>query len=99
MMISNKLLADTSIPYPYECSMNVVGCSCYNPIQLKKMADSIVELKKCQLTLIEKNNLLQERFIKFESAGEAWWQEPEMIIGGIVVSASLASLITIWTIK
>lgn len=63
----------------------IVDSACYDHHQLEKIADGLKDLKTCRATL-----KLREEFI--ESAQLApppehpWWQEPQFIVGGVVVS-------------
>lgn len=66
------------------------GCQCFSPPQLKIIANGIQDLKKCEFALIEKERLIQEDLIKFKQKSDvAWWQEPNFVAGGVVLSFGL----------
>ncbi len=68
----------------------VAGCHCYSPSQLKLIANGIQDLKKCEFALTEKERLIQENFIQFQGKSDvAWWQEPNFVAGGVVLSFGL----------
>lgn len=79
-----------------ECPTDIPGCRCYNKQERDKLATAIVDLQKCQLALDEKERLIEKRFITFDAQhGIAWWQEPTVVFSGMVISASVASIITV----
>jgi hypothetical protein len=71
---------------------------CFSKEELHDIAGGLRELETCNEAL-----KMRERFIDKEIAAghdkTAWWQEPSFIVGGIVVSASIASLTTFLIIK
>ncbi len=78
------------------------GCRCYGPADLAKIADAVVDLQKCQLELGEKNQLVLERLAAPQVGASphfSFWQEPSVIVGGIVISAGVASFATYWLLK
>lgn len=82
-----------------KCPSDIVGCRCYNKQEREKIAQAIVDLKKCQFALDEKERLIEKRFMTFDAQhGIAWWQEPTVIVSGIVISASVASIVTVLVI-
>lgn len=84
---------------PTEC-LGIPGCACYAPEALDTIAREMVEYRKCQVALDEKEKLIETRFVTFEANhGIAWWQEPTTIVGGLVVSASVATLATFWLVR
>jgi len=96
---SKALASDLQHKTPAECSI-IDGCVCFAPIALDAIATEMVELRKCRIALDEKQRLINERFITFDSNhGIAWWQEPTVIAGGLVISFSLASLLTFWAVQ
>lgn len=78
------------------------GCRCYGPGDLAKIAGAITDLKKCQLELGEKDKLINDRLSNPNSGDRPhieWWQEPSVIIAGVAVSASLASVFTLVLVR
>lgn len=77
------------------------GSCCYGKAQLEKIATAIIELKTCRVNVAEKDALIAERLgdPNVYRPSTAWWQEPSMIVGGIVVSASFASFLTLYMVR
>lgn len=96
-LLTNNLFAADLMPPA--CSGLDTGCRCFPPEDISKIAGLVKDHRKCEASLLEKDILLQNRFIEFQASGEAWWQEPSVILGGIVVSASLATIVTVLLIK
>ena len=69
---------------------------CYSESELHKLSVLITDLQKCQAELVAKDRLINERLVLPEAAqaGQAWWQTPSFVVGGIVVSASAATILT-----
>lgn len=69
---------------PSECTPQ---CVCYHPNAIAKIADELNYAEMCKYTLKE--------YEAFAAANNTtaqnleWWQEPSMVIGGLVISASL----------
>lgn len=73
---------------------------CYTEEQLKKISDGIIELRKCRIELSEKNSLIDQRLIHGPGMQEfSWYQEPTVIIGGLVVTIGITSVMTYLIIK
>jgi hypothetical protein len=73
-----------------ECNDFDAGCRCYTPGQLKIIATGIQDLKKCEFALAEKERLIEQDFVQFKNKSDvAWWQEPNFVAGGVVLSFSL----------
>jgi len=73
--------------------MYEAGCQCYDNTQLKKIAAGVIQLQLCQIDLTAKDKLIQERLVATESATSElpWWMEPRVMIGGMVVSATIGA--------
>ena len=69
---------------------------CYNVEQRKKIAQAITDLKKCEVDLAARNELIQKNMLTLDglNPGPAWWQEPAFVWGGIVVGVSVGGLVT-----
>lgn len=74
---------------------------CYTLDDVKKIAGLVTDYQKCQVALTDKTALINEKLMTFDgaTAGAQWWQEPAFIIGGVVVSASVASLLTLYFMR
>ena len=73
---------------------------CYSSDEVHKIAGGIKELIACRIAVAEKDKLIQERLVTTKGApGIAWWQEPTFVWGGMVVSASVASLVTLLVVQ
>ncbi len=72
------------------------GCRCFSPHKLRVIANGLTDLEACRLALEAKDNLIEARLMAPTEPfrGIAWWQEPAVIIGGVVLTASVASLLT-----
>jgi hypothetical protein len=71
-----------------------VNNHCYTEEQVGKLAVAITDLQKCQVELLGKQKLIDEKLtLQPVEAGARWWQEPQMIVGGMVVSFSIGSLL------
>lgn len=58
------------------------------------IATAIKDLETCHKTLELREKFIQESLIKIQPQTEtAWWQEPEIIISGTVVSFGLGVLV------
>lgn len=80
---------------PGECLEYQQECLCYKKESIDKIARAIVDLKLCQYSLKEREEYIKERYNTFNSShGEAWWQQPEIVISGVVISFSLGALLT-----
>lgn len=72
--------------------------TCYADEDVSKIAGAIRALDVCEETL-----RLREQFIetqKLEALPAAlWWQEPTVIVGGLAVSFTVGSLVTLYLVK
>lgn len=64
---------------------------CLTPQQVKKAADAVRDLKHCQIDLAARQKLIHEELLA-SSAPSPWWQDPSVIIGGMVLSAGVGGL-------
>ena len=73
----------------------IPGCWCFAPKALDVLAQDLVEHKKCKIGLYEKENFIKNEMLKDKTTcAVSWWQTPEFVISGIVVSASVATVLT-----
>lgn len=74
---------------------------CYGGTDLYKLSKAITDLQKCQVELIEKNKVIDEKLTKFDAAaaGPQFWQEPSFVVGGVVISFAVGSLVTAYVIN
>jgi hypothetical protein len=74
---------------------------CYSAVDTEKIAKAFIDLKKCQIDVVEKDKVIKEHLILPDAtqAGAQWWQEPAFVWGGIVVSASAATLVTWYLVR
>lgn len=87
---------------PNECSKYKVECICYGPDQLDRIYADLIGHKKCLAELEEKNEYIKKEVIVAPTLPPAelnWWQEPEAIFAGLVVSVSVSSLLTFYFLK
>lgn len=83
---------------PKEC-LKIDNCWCYHPDALNLIGQQITERKKCLIELENEKSLVQTNLINNASQGQAWWQEPSFIVGGIVVTFTTTALITYLLVK
>jgi hypothetical protein len=97
-LLSQTARSETACQTPAE--FTEAGCQCYDKLQLEKIASAITELKTCRIAVEEQQKLIQERLVHApaEAPEETWWQEPRVVIGGLVVTVALSSLITVWAV-
>jgi hypothetical protein len=72
------------------------GVVCYNLEQRTKIAQAITDLKKCQVDLSVRNELIQKNMLTLDglNPGPAWWQEPSFVFGDMVVSVAVGGIVT-----
>lgn len=75
------------------------NCRCYTQEQVSKIATAITNLGKCEFSLRERERLIEERFIRFDGENIAWWQEPNVIWGGVAISFSVGMMLTFFVVK
>ena len=67
---------------------------CYSPAEVDKIAQAITELQKCENELFMRRAFIDEAITAQEPPKQlAWFQEPQMIVGGLVVSFSAGLLV------
>ena len=70
---------------------------CYTDDEVERIARAITDLEKCDNELTTRKAFITETITAQEPPGQkAWWSEPQMIVGGLVVSFSaglIASLL------
>jgi hypothetical protein len=100
LAVASPLKAEN--PYkvtPDQCKI-LPNCRCYTKEGIDIAAKATVDLEKCQKDLQIRENLIKERMEIFNAnEGEAWWQNPSTIVAGIVISASVATVITAIVMK
>lgn len=74
---------------------------CYTHDERVKLAAVIVDYEKCKIDLDEKNDLIRRNMLTFDkiTTGQAWWQEPSFVWGGMVVSFALGGIFTFLLIQ
>jgi hypothetical protein len=77
---------------PKICIEKQEDCTCYTRPQITKIYEGLRELDKCQATVMLKADFITSSSKNYEPL--AWWQEPTFVVGGIIVSASLAAMLT-----
>jgi hypothetical protein len=106
-MSSSVTEATTSDPpkrglSPDECSEYRIECTCYAPKQLNAIYKAITGYKKCRMEVIKKDEFIRKQVVVVPTEPEpeiSWWQEPQTIVAGIVLSASVSALLTVYLIK
>lgn len=62
---------------------------CYSPAEVDRIAQAITDLTKCENELFMRRAFIDEAITAQEPPKQsAWWQEPQMVVGGLVVSFS-----------
>ena len=72
-------------------------CVCYNMTQLKKLQDGLIEGKKCAIDLEYANKKVDELQKFGKSKEPQWYQDPHVIVGGVVISFAVGGIVT-WAI-
>jgi hypothetical protein len=68
---------------------------CYTPQQRKKIADAILDYRRCRASLASKERFIEDSLSDVAKVSQvAFWQEPEFVFGGIVFGVSVGALIT-----
>jgi len=62
---------------------------------VEKLSDKIVACQKNSIELKAKSEWINEH-LKNHPSDISWWQEPHAVIGGIIVSASVASAVSMY---
>lgn len=70
---------------------------CYSPEERKKIAQAIIDLRLCQVSLMEKDRLIQDKLNSY--SGPQWWQDPTTIVAGTVISLSVGGILTYILVK
>lgn len=86
---SQVLGVDAALPSPPETK-------CYTVAERQTIAQAITDLKICRVSLAAKDELIQKNMLSFDGvhAGPSFWQAPEFVFGGIVVSVAAGGLVT-----
>lgn len=69
-----------------------MGCVCLVPIDLKKIAAEIATAESCKFE-VTKLREFAEHGVVAPVDHTTWWQQPEVIIGGVVVGVSLGFMV------
>lgn len=65
--------------------------NCFSKPELDKIAEGLRDLDYCKFDLKEARGFIHEMGSSPTEAAVDWWQEPEWILGGIVVSFSVGA--------
>jgi hypothetical protein len=80
---------------PQDCISKEIKCGCFAPEDLNKLYSGIVDLEFCKKQLTQKEEFIKQKIYTWEGAQPiAWWQEPEIIVSGFVVTVSVTALVT-----
>ena len=97
VMLMSSLILSTNLN---AASQDLIGTLCLDRNGQAKVAMAIKDLEKCQVDLDAKNELIHERLETFAgSPSLAWWQTPEIIVSGVVVSVSVTALATMYIMR
>lgn len=74
---------------------------CYSKEERLKIAKALVDLKKCEVEVYQKTQLIKQNMLTYDglNPGPAWWQEPSFVAGGIIVSFSVGTLVTWYLLR
>lgn len=73
---------------------------CLSPAEQDKLAKELIDLDKCRIDLKARQEIIDTRVLTYAGTPAiAWWQEPTTVVGGMVISASIASVITVWFVR
>lgn len=69
-------------------------CICYTKSEVEDIAAAIIEMKKCEIMLKERERLIEERLTEFKGPqeGRLFWQDPAWFGFGIAGSFFLGIL-------
>lgn len=110
-MLLKALTLLLTISYPVSASAVVceapkeladAGCRCFSQEERVKFAEGLTQLKTCEIALAAKDALIQDRIVQNPATvpeSREWYQDPRWVVGGIVVSASIGSFLTIWALR
>lgn len=65
---------------------------CYDQAQLAVIAKGLNDLELCRKTLALREQFIEEAKIN-PPPESAWWQEPQMVVGGVVISFAVGSIV------
>lgn len=108
LLLTSSLLASPSFGAAGVISCEVPqelakqGCRCFSQAERAKIAEGITQLKVCEVALAAKEDLIRDRIVVNPATvpeAEHWYQDPRWVVGGIVVSASVGSVLTIWALR
>lgn len=73
---------------------------CYTEAEVAKIASAITSLTKCENELFLRKTFIDETITAQEPPKQtAWWQEPSVIAGGLVISFSTGLLVSLLIAK
>ena len=73
---------------------------CYSHEDVEKIAQAITDLRKCENELFLRKAFIDETITAQEPPKQvAWWQEPQMVAGGLVLSFSTGLLVSLLIAK
>lgn len=66
---------------------------CYSQAEVDKIAQAITNLQVCENELFLRRAFIEKTVTAQEPPHLAWFQEPQMIVGGLVISFSAGLLV------
>jgi hypothetical protein len=76
---------------PCDYNESEPGCRCFTYEEVIKLGKGLTDRKKCRAEMAEKDLFIEEHMLSGQDT--EFWQEPEIIIGGVVVSFSAGAII------
>lgn len=71
---------------------------CLNPNEQTKVADGIKKLEICRLVSLDQQKAIDGLQATVD-ADKSWWMQPQLIIGGYVLSFSVGALVAVSLLK
>lgn len=71
--------------------------ACYSASEVHDLAGAVKDLGACRAELAARERFIEEQRLSAQPLA-AWWQEPSMVVGGIVISAALAASVTAFVV-
>lgn len=71
------------------------GGACYSKDEVTKISHAIVDLKNCETKAGLQKEFIEQKMSDFSAAsGTRWWQEPTVVVGGVVVGFCVGATLT-----
>lgn len=74
-----------------ECVAKRVACTCYLPSTIDIIAADLMAFEKCEAESLSKTVVINS--LRNNPPPLEWWQEPEYVVGGMVVSFTFGGIL------